>query len=169
MRRYKLKLQLLSPIHIGNGEEISPFEYVLKGDVFYRVDLARFLSNLTTSQRSEFDKATRSGNILAMRDFVRNNCDLDKYALYTNMAQDSFIDAYNENIRNSRNQLLVDMLVRSGSDYSPYIPGSSIKGAIRTAIVSKYGESMHYLKKDKNIEKNTQSSHKCVSSLSKGF
>ena len=42
---FKCKLIPLSPIHIGSGNEIEPYDYVIKDSVFYRINSMIFLKN----------------------------------------------------------------------------------------------------------------------------
>ncbi|MGC8764839.1 MAG: type III-A CRISPR-associated RAMP protein Csm5 [Brevinematia bacterium] len=64
-----------------------------------------------------------------------------KILLYKVPVTKSFKQSFKEKLDDINNQLIVNDIYRSKDDYSPVIPGSSIKGAIRTAIVSTYGES----------------------------
>lgn len=134
MKRYRMKIQTLTPVHIGTGEDIAPFEYVLKDDVFYRIDLARFLTNLSPAQRGDFNKAVDSGNVIFMRKFIARNVDPEKYYLFRCFAHDAFMEIYRTGIDDPRNQLQVHLFTRQGE--KAYLPGSSLKGAIRTAVVS---------------------------------
>jgi CRISPR-associated protein Csm5 len=141
MKRYKMKLQMLSPVHIGTGYEIPPYEYVVKESskdnfLFYRIDLYRFLASLDNNQREDFEIATRSTNVTAVRKYIADNVDVDQFALYKNEIMPDFYNDYQKKINSIENQLLVSEIPRRLNDYRPYIPGSSIKGAIRTAIVS---------------------------------
>ena len=55
MPAYRMTLTMLSPVHIGTGEEIEPVEYVVRkrangGDaacLLYSIDLPRMLSRLS--------------------------------------------------------------------------------------------------------------------------
>ena len=152
MKNYKIKLQMLSPVHIGSGEEVAPFEYIVKGDYFYRLNLHSFLPNLPLNLRSRFDSAVNSGNIVSIRNFILENIDHTKHTLFKAFAHDSFIQAYEKNLSNPSNQLLVNLAMRRGGDFQSYIPGSSIKGSIRTAVISTIGES-HVLRDKFKSEK----------------
>jgi len=37
LKNYKIKCEILSPVHIGDGSEIEPLEYVIKNDKFYKI------------------------------------------------------------------------------------------------------------------------------------
>lgn len=134
--QYKLKIQALSPIHIGTGEQIDPLEYLVEGQIFYKLDIEQFLSDLSDNQKKEFYSAVDSSNPVTLRKFFQQNIDKEKYLLYRSVAQPDFRDAYHNSVNSPENQLLVNLITRSSGRYRPYFPGSSIKGAIRTAIVS---------------------------------
>lgn len=140
-----MKLQILSPVHIGTGYEIPPYEYVVKGEFFHRIDLSGFLSSFTPAMRTAFDKAINDTNPTFVRKFIADNIDLNKFTLYKCIVQEDFEDAYESKMNDVRNQLLVNEMPRQLNDYRAYIPGSSIKGAIRTAVVSE-------LAKENNVQ-----------------
>jgi len=37
---FKYELEVLSPLHVGSGDLITPLEYVVVDDKFYRVDMS---------------------------------------------------------------------------------------------------------------------------------
>lgn len=122
---YDLHLTTLSPIHIGSGKSYSCCEFVpakdkLNGNdtkIIKRVDLTNYYSSLSDDKKDNFLAGLTNSNFKLeqfdkkiKKDFVRYQC-IDN-------SHDSFKNVQ-EHIKTS------DKL---------YIPGSSIKGAIRTAI-----------------------------------
>lgn len=122
---YDLHLTTLSPIHIGSGKSYSCCEFVpakdeLNGNdtkIIKRVDLTNYYSSLSDDRKDTFLAGLTNSNFKLeqfdkkiKKDFVRYQC-IDN-------SHDSFKNVQ-EHIKTS------DKL---------YIPGSSIKGAIRTAI-----------------------------------
>jgi CRISPR-associated protein Csm5 len=146
MKRYKMKLQILSPVHIGTGYQIPPYEYVVdkKNHRFYRIDLYKFLSSMDATQRAVFERAVNQSNPTFARKFIAENVDVEKYSLYRCTTNDDFEKRYNEKMDDIRNQLLVDEIPRQQNDQRPYLPGSGIKGAIRTAVVSQYAAEKNF-------------------------
>lgn len=122
---YDLHLTTLSPIHIGSGKSYSCCEFVpakakSKGQIvkiIKRVNLTNYYSSLSDDRKDTFLAGLTNSNFKLeqfdkkiKKDFVRYQC-IDN-------SHDSFKNVQ-EHIKTS------DKL---------YIPGSSIKGAIRTAI-----------------------------------
>lgn len=137
MKRYKMTLTILSPVHIGSGEEIDPTEYIVKDGIFYRLDLPRFLSQLNGAQRAEFDRAVSDPNPWRIRDFIRRHAEKnpEKFACFKAEAA-AFQSDYNQSLSNQNRQLQVNLFTRTPGTWKAYIPGSSIKGAIRTAVIN---------------------------------
>ncbi|HHT9145912.1 MAG TPA: hypothetical protein ACFYD4_09570, partial [Candidatus Wunengus sp. YC61] len=80
---YKIKAEILTPVHIGDGTELEPLEYVIK-DKFYKVNMEEWLSTLSGEKAEEFKKLTgkdyaQKTTLAALRKFVRNNIDTGKY------------------------------------------------------------------------------------------
>jgi len=157
MKNYILKGQILTPVHIGCGEEIEPFKYWVdeKKARFYRIDLDKLLFELDEKKKKEFYEIIDHGNIINLRNFISRilNERREDYTLFTAKVSNSFKKLYNKNINNPKNQLLIDSFIREKNNWRAYLPGSSIKGAIRTAVLENIRSKKNIREKDKkNIE-----------------
>lgn len=143
VKRYKLKL--LSPLHIG--QEDIPFNLLVKLDgegKFYVIDPLRLSEGLlkisgnneslvkeaTNSIINEFSKSSSADVVAIFRRIVRGDVEKLKQLI-------KYSSAYSLKLRGSKE---IGEKVRSfirDTYYRPYIPGSSIKGAIRTAFIYK--------------------------------
>lgn len=118
----KYKLVTLSPIHIGSGEKISPVEYVIDSK-FNRIDMDGLFKDEKFNVNGFIEDAGFGSFYLGER---YSNI-AKKYVLYSlNISKDA-VDYIM-----SRNSEIQEFIKTGGK---PYIPGSSIKGAIRTAIM----------------------------------
>lgn len=163
MQRFRMTLMMLGPVHTGSGQVLSPLDYVVRQEKdgviwFYAIDTARMFSGLTDRQRSDLDSATKTGNPAAgMRRFVASIFDPAKHAIWQCQADETLLKLCQpsgaEGGRSSgggRGQRSggerggehndrpaeppsVLTMTRTGQKGDPYLPGSSIKGAIRTA------------------------------------
>jgi len=132
----KVKLETLSPVNIGNGEILSQFcDYVYDKGVVYYLDHDLIIEEL--SKRPDSEKLinefvavvrTQAGgsiqNRLRLKGFFENTGLDFKHLASRKIPVDGEI---NEQIQ---------LHVKTGG--RPYIPGSSLKGAIRTAIISHF-------------------------------
>lgn len=148
MSSYKLTCKVLSPVHIGTGEQIEPFEYVINDFTFYRIDLSGFLSNLSEKESETFYRLSNNNDINGLRKFITGTVDLDKYSLFSAQVSDTVNSLYHKKLGDINNQLLVNPLMRSELNQKVYIPGSSLKGAIRTGIVSGIARDKKFEKGD---------------------
>ena len=186
MKTYKLKITVLSPVHIGASSDLEPTEYVIykktattgicpkcgekfeitdktpigKGhylcpdclDLDLEIPLSvpessPFLYTFTPGQLSEAlpqNKKTELLNIVkrddsnVLRDlqkFFRNNAETIA-AKATKRAQVAFSIAKTYNEMKTDNRFYIARQISDPVTGLPYIPGSSIKGAIRTALMS---------------------------------
>ncbi len=134
----KIKAEILTPVHIGDGTKLEPLEYVIK-DKFYRVNLEGWLSTLSGEEAEELQRLTgrdyaQKTILTALRRFVRENIDLDKYTEWSADVSDTVKRRYEERFDAPENQLPMSPFIRTGN--RPFLPGSSIKGAIRTAYLN---------------------------------
>ncbi len=145
-------IQTFSPIHIGTGNTFEPFEFIIINRIFYKIDqdkafkiilqkypdsitkldkwisdnsklLAQSKDNLKQSEiRQKFNLAYFCENILG--DKPLTNELINKASAYKCKVPYSLQSKYQ-----------ISECIKD-ANYNPYIPGSSIKGAIRTALLN---------------------------------
>lgn len=135
---YKVNAEILTPVHIGDGTELEPLEYVIR-EKFYKVNLEEWLSTLSGGKAEEFKRLTgkeyaQKSILTSLRRFVKENIDIDKYTEWSVDVSETVKRRYEERFNAPENQLPVSPFIRTAN--KPFLPGSSIKGAIRTAYLS---------------------------------
>ncbi len=141
MNKYKLMGTILSPLHIGTGNQIEPFDYVIKNGRLYRISLEDFLCQLSEERRKIFEDIVDSGSLNRIRKYIIEEINLQKYSAYSVEVIEKIERLYLSKIDDIQNQLLIDPFIRTGTENRPYIPGSSIKGSIRTALISEIAQN----------------------------
>jgi len=165
----KITAYSVSPIHIGTGETLDPFSYVVKDKKLYRFETSSYLSKLDmdkVNQITEILKKPHHNTILESRKFIHNNfnyekmkdvvfeiLDLSKGSFYINYEKNLSTLANNDPRNKAINQLEIESTYSSNG--VSLIPGSSIKGSIRTAIVNEIieDEKIDYNNQGKNAYK----------------
>lgn len=160
----KLKLQTLSPVHIGTGEELAPMEYIVHNKNFYRVTEKQFtdwvdeilpedigLEALSTwiSEETALLRDTRdnrelsklNGNMNPHQFFVKQGKKNEfERKLQTLTGTPVIFDRQTER-RFGRSSVAnlgqIRGMIKNATG-NPIIPGSSIKGSLRTALFYHY-------------------------------
>lgn len=153
LKSYKIKCEALSPIHIGDGTEIEPLEYVIE-DKLYKINLNEFLYSLTDNLLKQLKQLQASNNLTGIRKFIKENVNLKEFTEWQSDISNSVKGIYNEKFDKPQNQLIVSPFIRSGNKL--YIPGSSIKGAIRTALLNLWSNDIQGEPKDKSKAQNVE-------------
>lgn len=130
----KCTIQTITPVHIGNGRDYGPSEYYVskssKGKpILAKVDLNKVFNSLSEEQQDEFIHHLTDPSF-QLEDYLKNV--LGKVP--------PKIRIYLASLMSGRPSNVEEHIKTVGK---PYIPGSSIKGAIRTAImhnVLSYGD-----------------------------
>lgn len=130
-KSYKMKLTTLSPVFIGSGEQLNRGQYIFDKKnktikIINESKFANFLSqkNLINEYSNALIQYVKDINLeIWLREKKLSNASFFSYSLSCN------------DVGNFPNE--ISLFVKN-SDGLPYIPGSSIKGAIRTAILAKY-------------------------------
>jgi CRISPR/Cas system CSM-associated protein Csm5 (group 7 of RAMP superfamily) len=141
-KKYRLQFTPLTPIHIGTGDEIDPLEYkmITKEDRsvrLYRLNLPKMVESFTPPQREEFLHLLDSGDMVKLRKFVDTNTDTAQHAFYNAVVNEPVYETYRRKLSDPNNALRINPAYRRLDTWQAVIPGSSIKGAIRTAVLSK--------------------------------
>ena len=68
---FKCKLIPLTPIHIGSGNEIEPYDYVIKNGVFYRINSMDIFENLNDKEKELFTSKIEEG-LISFRTYIRD-------------------------------------------------------------------------------------------------
>jgi len=140
-KRYKLRLTPLTPIHIGTGDEIDPLEYKIVakkdgGKRLYRLNLPTMIESLSSQKRDSFLQLLDGNDMIKLRQFIFDNVDIQRHGFYDVVVNDSVYDVYQRKRSNQDNSLRINPMYRRLDTWQAVIPGSSIKGAIRTAVIS---------------------------------
>jgi len=118
-----LKLETLTPIFIGTGEEISPIEYFIEQNTIYRVNMEK-IARLPSFDSTQFASFIKDNNPPYFGDFDQT---LGKTYYHYNLEADpTLIDVLISQKDNIKEQ------IKTGNH--AYIPGSSLKGAIYSAM-----------------------------------
>jgi len=146
--RFCIKAEIITPVHIGDGTEFEPLEYVIK-DRFHKINLEEWLSDLTTEKYNDFQKLTGKDyasitTLTKLRKFVRDNIDVERYSEWSVDVSESVRKRYEERFEAPENQLPMSPFIRTANRV--YLPGSSIKGALRTAYLNMLRKSYEKLK-----------------------
>ncbi|MBP8992079.1 MAG: type III-A CRISPR-associated RAMP protein Csm5 [Spirochaetes bacterium] len=150
MKKYKIRLRPITFIHIGSGTTIDSLEYTFISSEFYRININQYAERIRGNYQKEFvdliENLTKSDYKNARKEFINSLNENVKYLKKNNKGKgiisyiedvcEDFGEIYNKSLDNIENQMLIEEMVRSPSSNMPYIPGSSLKGAIRTAILS---------------------------------
>ena len=154
---YRCTLTPLTPIHIGSGNELSPFEYIVKNGYFYKICTSDIIDKFPENMKLEFIKILESRNMFKSREFIKNNYKEEYGYEYKAKVSQDFKELYERKIggagnKNEENQLGVGEFI--GSFNGKFIPGSTIKGALRTAYLNgEFSESHYYqLTRNKNLK-----------------
>lgn len=132
-KKYKITVETLAPVFVGSGEKISKKEYIFE-ILDKRVlipDFGKLISGLAELKVLEkYENYLLNENIDLSSFFRDNNISKDYYGKWISYGLDSG-DAVFEN-RGKK-----EILLHTKDPYRlPYIPGSSLKGALRTALLA---------------------------------
>jgi len=138
MTKYDLTLIPISFIHIGNGEQLDPTEYIVKNGKVYYLNQTQMISYLMKTREKEFSKVLDTADMIKITDFFIENFNEKNTELWSASykVDSSFETEYKRTLHDPRNQNLLYQFIRNKWQSVPFIPGSSLKGSLRTAFLS---------------------------------
>lgn len=122
----KYEIEVISPVHVGSGGTISPIEYAI-ADKFYRADMDGLFKN-ERFNTDRFIEGTKVGALYLGRFAPELAKEHVRYAL--NISESTRTSL--QGLIGSRSSEVREFIKTKDE---VYIPGSSVKGAIRTAIL----------------------------------
>lgn len=143
----------LTPIHIGCGEDFEPTNYVIERGMLHQFDPARI--TLTSAERDELLRAVnRQGDdaIRALQSFFYNKrarcIEASRMSVPVAAGVDEWYSSRVGKVaqresggRTVSNQLEIERTAHHPHSGKPYLPGSSLKGSIRTAWLNQIDPS----------------------------
>jgi len=110
------------------------------------------MSELIEEEKTELMKYIKQDDFSEINKMFNEKV-TEKNANYISDITHEIFDKYKTKLKNTENQLLIAEMYRNSSNQKPVIPGSSLKGAIRTAIVNEFAKNKDVIKNKKKPEK----------------
>jgi CRISPR-associated protein Csm5 len=151
---FRCYLKILSPIHLGCDEVYEPMGFILHEDIRKLVifDPFLFISQMNTSDREKFSLIFKKGTITSILEiykfFKGRTCEgrtIDVCSGFSKHYNETLsIPVHNEHrIRQELNRFVIERTAYQQGDERPYIPGSAVKGALRTAYLNALANDKH--------------------------
>lgn len=134
VRHYKLVLTTVGPIHIGSGETYEKKDYLsLDAATVGVLDVSAFVSQLGTDELADYCRFLETDSSVSLSDYLGRHKKLwplarkcIAYRIKTPLAKAP---------RGTIQRLRVSLCVKD-QQFRPFVPGSSVKGMLRTALLS---------------------------------
>ncbi len=152
LKEYKVYLTPLTPVHIGNGDDLIPTNYYIENGFLYKFDPKDLV--LPNDKRENLLKLAKTEDPRGMYRFIQNNASSffkahvnsifkvdreieKKYKEYLDPSAGSITDTKFGNKNEQKKKLEISRTCNTfiNNKNQPYIPGSSLKGAIHTAFI----------------------------------
>lgn len=156
---YPIALTILTPIHIGCGEVYEPTNFVadVESNKLYSFD--PFTIKLPDNLKTDLSLVAVSWSFVELYKFYLNNINFYKSVAKAIVEFDSKLKYKFDNIKNYKEpgearRCLVPRVSYCDTEGTevPYIPGSSIKGAVHTALLDRLSKKYRHLLKKDEIE-----------------
>uniref|UniRef100_A0A7C3SN96 CRISPR system Cms protein Csm5 n=1 Tax=Dictyoglomus turgidum TaxID=513050 RepID=A0A7C3SN96_9BACT len=150
MIRYKITIEALSPIHIGCDEILSPVEFVIDSEERKLIKFSLFdlLEVLLLEEKNELDRISNKKDTSALvdlyklyayrlKDKIKKLSKIKKYDIPSELAKryDEVLKLSPHDILQNFNNFEIPRTCFNPLTDQPIIPGSSLKGALRTGYL----------------------------------
>ena len=162
----KILLQTLTPLHIGNGEDLFALDYVKYNSCYFRINQKQFIGfiqndTILVKKFNEWiiNQSTKIDQLREKKRYEFNKSQKDDYSQQLTTLEKSFnLLTFIEQNSNRKEEFIKFLYDSANINKIPYqvepknnirgfiktplnvayVPGTSIKGAIRTAILYKF-------------------------------
>ena len=149
LHRHTLHLTPLSPLHLGTGEDYEPTNYIIADNALYAFDPAQ--AELDPAQRNKLLGVAKSGDIQRIQQYFADNPDPFRAAAHSiSSVSSALASEYHKSLgkvaqREQRgnlvfNRLNIERTATNPHNHTPLIPGSALKGCLRTALMEMRSE-----------------------------
>ena len=141
---YQLNISILGQIHIGTGHDLEPTNYVIKNNKLYEFPIDALIATLSAEDRKELLSIVSNANspavVRQVQQLLRNHSSQLMAHAYPPVHVSPGVAQlyYDRTAPKSRhhNALEIQRTYRNPLTRVPVLPGSSIKGAMRTALLN---------------------------------
>jgi CRISPR-associated protein Csm5 len=166
LNHYILKYTPLSPIHIGTGDSYEPTNYVIDDNTLYEFDTGGAMAALSAHDRTELDRITKgkpdTEMLKAVQTFFYHRREaLKPWAIHAIPVLDGVAKYYVSRVGQAGNRegngkevihkLEIDRTAYNPVTRQPVLFGSSVKGAIRTALLNHVNNKATLSVQDANL------------------
>ncbi len=122
MNRYlnRYSLEVISPVHIGNGNKYSNKEFVMKNKLLTRAEIGKIYESIEDDNAKDDFIFFLEEPGMTLKDFIGNEISPNSRLYTANLSNEKIPSEISEFIKTNN---------------ISFIPGSSIKGAIRTTFL----------------------------------
>lgn len=140
MKVVNASIEFLTPVHIGSGEFIGPHEYYIKDKKLYKLNMIKFISSLNEVEKTTFIDYIDRNDHLHIRTFPKEKAKEDVSELIVEVSE-NIQKEYEQEVKNTNNALEIYLFPYEPVHKRPYLPGSSLKGALRTPIIQMFANN----------------------------
>lgn len=134
MTTYYFHAVPLTPIHIGDGTTLSPEQFLIDNNTLLRFSPTRVVADMPADQQQRFIDAIGAGRLKDAQALIRKAVDRDRHVFERIAVGPGAVSYLNGAVEDPARRGEASPFLRMAG--RPFIPGSSLKGALRTALVS---------------------------------
>lgn len=130
------RLEVCTPVFIGTGETLSPLDYVVKDESVYLVNLAAWLElPQNYAQVEKYLQASNDDMLEQLRKLIWSHLDVSRFGVANIQATQQAATKIQQMVQSARSKGEFMPFMRNPLTHLPYIPASSLKGAISTPLI----------------------------------
>jgi CRISPR-associated protein Csm5 len=139
----RYELEVISPLHIGSGDVLTRFDYVWERGRLYAVSLDKLMAQPRIAAEALTDWLSTPG------------FNMGRYVLETARLDLAMVARYGIPCPSDPDGTNVSQQIKNAFD-QPYVPGSSIKGAVRTALAWAILDSGTYVPSSRDMGRSSR-------------
>ena len=139
MTVYRFRATPLTPIHIGDGNSLTPEDYLIEGDHLIQFNRAATLRDMKPETRRQLEERLERNDFQAAQEILRKSVQPRHHRCQIQIGAESKADllkAVGNPLDPVVRQRAVQGFVRNPLTGRPYLPGSALKGEQLRALLA---------------------------------
>jgi CRISPR type III-A-associated RAMP protein Csm5 len=148
-KRWNVELKAITPIHVGGGHQMDPTEYIAKKGYIYYLNQTTYVADLLAKGNTALASALDAANLEHICKILSDafNPEIKRHWHSRVPVSEVFCKLWYQELNNRNSTLTLHRFIRNTAQDAPMLPGSSIKGSLRTALLDSLARNDEMQKK----------------------
>ncbi|MCL2485341.1 MAG: type III-A CRISPR-associated RAMP protein Csm5 [Endomicrobia bacterium] len=150
-----IRVHTLTPVHIGDGTEYQPSNFYIDNGELCEFEVSELFKTFNDAEKKEFYNVCQNPDSFSLQKLMKLSFNKKPESFKKTKVASSIAQTYRKCLENKKeneiSQFGIKKTVQNPNTRRAYIPGSSLKGAVRTGFISSLTKNKHNFIDEKKL------------------